>query len=345
MNELRFAAFGAGFWARFQLSAWRELAGVRCVAICDRARDKAEAMAKALDIPAAYDRPEDVFHEARPEFVDVITDAASHGEFVRMSAAHRVPAICQKPLAPTLREAEQMASACRDAGVPLLIHENWRWQAPIRAARQVLAAGAIGVPFRARIQMISGFPVFENQPALRELEQFIVSDMGTHLLDVARFLFGEARSLYCTTRRVNPEIKGEDVATVVLVTGPARTTIVCEMAYAQNPLERDCFPQTLLFVEGDRGSLELAPDYWLRVTTADGTLSRRHPPPRYAWADPSYDVVHSSMVPCLSNLLGALRSGDPTDAETHAEDNLKTLRLVFAAYESAEEDRVVAIEA
>ena len=87
------------------------------------------------------------------------------------------------------------------------------------------------------------------------------------------------------------------------------------------------------------------PDYWLRVTTAEGTFARRHPPPRYSWADPSYDVVHSSMVPCLANLLGALCAGDATAAETHAEDNLKTLRLVFAAYDSARDDRVIAIEA
>jgi predicted dehydrogenase len=345
MNELRFAAFGAGFWARFQLAAWRELPGVRCVAIHDRDRARAEALAADAGIPAVYDRADDLLREVRPDFVDVITDVHSHASLVRMAAEHGIPAICQKPMAPTLSEAEEMVSACREAGVSLLVHENWRWQAPIRVARRMLDEGRIGVSFRARIDMNSGFPVFDNQPSLKELDRFILSDMGTHILDVARFLFGEPASLYATTRRVNPDIKGEDVATVVMQAGSARTTVLCEMAYAQNPLERDCFPQTLLFVEGDRGSLEIAPDYWLRVTTTDGTHSRRHPPPRYSWADPSYDVVHSSMVPCLENLLGALRTGDPTAAETHAEDNLKTLRLVFTAYESARDNRVIAIKA
>ena len=58
--------------------------------------------------------------------------------------------------------------------------------------------------------MISGFPVFANQPFLKELEQFILTDLGSHTLDTARFLFGEAESLYCQTRRVHPDIKGED---------------------------------------------------------------------------------------------------------------------------------------
>ena len=86
-----------------------------------------------------------------------------------------------------------------------------------------------------------------------------------------------------------------------------QTTVTCNMAYAENYLEREAFPQTFIFIEGDRGSLELCENYWLKVTTKDGTLARRVPPPRYAWADPSYDVVHSSIVPCNANLLAALR--------------------------------------
>jgi hypothetical protein len=57
------------------------------------------------------------------------------------------------------------------------------------------------------------------------------------------------------------------------------------------------------------------------------------PPPRYAWADARYDVVHASGVPCNANLLRGLRGEG--SAETTAEDNLKTLRLVFAAYDAA----------
>ncbi|HZW33817.1 MAG TPA: Gfo/Idh/MocA family oxidoreductase [Isosphaeraceae bacterium] len=344
MTELRFAALGAGFWARYQLSAWGELPGVRCVALCDRDRAKAEALARDLGIPAVYDQPEALFASEQLDFVDVITGIESHGPLVLLAAEHRIPVICQKPMAPSWAEAEGLVDACRRAGIPFLIHENWRWQTPLRRVKEVLQEGRIGTAFRARINMISGFPVFVNQPSLKELERFVLADMGSHLLDVARFLFGEPRSLYARTHRVHADIRGDDEATVVLTMGEDRTTVICEMAFAENPLERDCFPQTLAFVEADRGSLELAPDFWVRVTTTEGTHSRRHPPPSYRWANPDYAVVHSSMVPCLASLLGALRSGDPTRAETHAEDNLKTLRLIFAGYESAREDRVVPIE-
>ena len=49
-KNLRFAIFGTGFWARFQLAAWRELEGVDCVALLNLMRSKAEKQAQVLDI-------------------------------------------------------------------------------------------------------------------------------------------------------------------------------------------------------------------------------------------------------------------------------------------------------
>jgi predicted dehydrogenase len=286
-----------------------------------------------------YDDPEELLRNERLDFVDVITDVDTHSRFVHMAAARRLPVICQKPMAPAYAEAERMVAACRAAGAPFFVHENWRWQTPIRQLKRLLDSGQIGRPFRARIAMVSGFPVFANQPFLRELEQFVLTDMGSHVLDVARFLFGEAQNLYCRTSRVHTDIKGEDVATVMLEMGGA--TVICELGYAENFLERDRFPETLIFVEGQRGSIELAPDLWLRITTADGTHSRRYPPPRYAWANPAYDLIHASIVLCNANILSALRGEAP--AETTGEDNLRTARLVFAAYESAASGQAVVL--
>ena len=340
MENLRFAIFGTGFWSRFQLAGWRELSGVECVALYNRTRSKAEALAQEFGVPAVYDNPEELLEREQVDFIDIITDVDTHRRFVALAAAHKKPTICQKPLASSLATAEQMVAICREQGVPLYVHENWRWQTPIRQLKRVLAEGQIGKPFRARIDMISSFPVFSNQPFLKDLKQFILTDLGSHILDVARFLFGEAESLYCQINRIHSDIQGEDVATVMMQMG-GDTTVLCQMAYAGNYLEHDRFPETYLFIEGDRGSVELGPDYWIRITTSEGTLSRRYPPPRYPWADPSYDVVQSSIVACNANLLQALRGSG--QAETTGEDNLKTVRLVFAAYDSAALNQVISI--
>lgn len=333
MKPLRFALFGAGFWARYQLAGWREVAGAECVAVYNRT----PARARALGVPAVYGDPEELLERERPDFIDVVTDAAAHPGFVRLAAARGVPVICQKPMAPTLDEAESMTRACRDSGTPFFVHENWRWQTPIRELRKELDRGRIGRPFRARIQFCSSFPVLENQPFLRELDRFILADVGSHHLDVARFLFGEAESLVCRTYRVARDIRGEDAATVML-TMASGMTVAVELSYASR-LRGERFPETFVTVEGEHGSLELSRDFMLHLTTREGTFTRRCPPPRYAWADPAYDLVHASIVPCNANLLAALR-GEGT-AETTGEDNLRTARLVFAAYESALRDDIV----
>ncbi len=339
MTPLRFALFGAGFWARYQLAAWRELPDAQCVAIYNRTKHKAEELAAAFGVPAAYDDAELLFDREQLDFIDIVTDVNTHAHFVQMASARGLPAICQKPMAANLEQAEDMVATCRQSGTPFFVHENFRWQAPMRAVKHYLDAGHIGTPFRARIDMISGFPVFKNQPVLKELEQFILTDLGSHILDLARFFFGEAESLYCQTNQIHQDIRGEDVATVVLRMNGGRTTVICEMAYAENPLEREHFPETLLFIEGDKGSLELAPGFQVRLTTDKGTELHRFPLRMYDWCDTAYAVVQSSIVDCHRNLLAALQGA--AAAETSGEDNLRTMQLVFKSYASAQRNAVV----
>src|SRR5688572_27083012 len=113
---MRFAIFGAGFWAQYQLAAWRELPDMECVAIYNRTLAKAEALAKKFAVPRTYGDPEELLRREKPDFVDIITDIDSHSALVHLAAKHKVPVICQKPLAPTLAEAEEMVAVCRKAG-------------------------------------------------------------------------------------------------------------------------------------------------------------------------------------------------------------------------------------
>jgi len=336
----RFAVIGCGFWSQFQIAAWKEIKEVELVAVNDKIREKAENIASRFNVPKVYDSAEELFQNERIDFVDIITDVSTHEKFVLLAAQYGIPVICQKPLAEDYRTAKNMVEACRKAGVPLLVHENWRWQVPIRALKRRLEEGIIGKPFRARITYANSFPVFENQPFLAELEQFILADMGTHILDVARFLFGEAKSVYCQTARVHRNIKGEDVASVAMKMDSGLHCNV-ELSYASK-IEHDRFPETYILVEGERGSIELAPDYWLRTTTDSGTHSVKIEIPKYEWADEQYRVVHASIVDTNKDLFKALCN--QKQAETTGEDNLKTLQLVFAAYQSARDNRTVEIE-
>ncbi len=333
----RFAVLGCGFWSQYQIAGWQEVGGVELVAVYNRTLPRAKEIAQRFGVPRVYDDARQLFENEKLDFVDIITNVETHEKFTLMAAEYGVPVICQKPMATDLVAAQRMIEACDKAGVPLYIHDNWRWQLPIRALKDRLDEGIIGQPFRARVTYSNSFPVFENQPFLAELDQFILTDMGVHILDVVRFLFGEVETLYCQIAKVHKNIKGEDVATLSLRMKNGMHVTV-ELSYASK-VEHDRFPETFISVEGEKGSIELAPDYWIRTTTKEGTMAKRVELPYYPWVDSRYEVVHTSIVEANRNLLAAIKGEQ--EGETIAQDNYKTLELVYTAYESAEKNAVI----
>lgn len=337
MKKLRFAVIGTGFWANYQIPAWMELDGIELVALYNRTRSKAETLAQKYKVPGVYDDVEALLENEQLDFVDIITDVDTHSVFTEMAAKKNIAVICQKPMAAGLKTAQQMVNTCKDHNVPFFIHENWRWQAPIRKLKELLNEGIIGDVFKARVTFCSAFPVFDNQPFLAELDEFILTDIGSHILDVCRFLFGEAQTLYCQTASVNPKIKGEDAANVMM---RMENGISCfaEMSYA-SILEQESFPQTYILIEGAKGSIHLMRDYQVHITTRSGTDKIKAEPKLYPWLDPAYALVHSSIVDCNRDILDDLLNNKVS--ENRGANNLETVRLVHAAYASARKNEVI----
>lgn len=339
MRELEFALIGAGFWSQYQLAAWGEVSGAKCVAVCDPSLDKAQHLAIQLGVPNAYAHVDELFDRHSLDFVDIVSTVESHAPLAALAMQRGIAAICQKPLAESVEAARALCRQSHALQVPLMVHENWRWQAPIRRLRAILDSEEFGPLVRARIDFANSFPVFDNQPALKALKQFILADIGTHILDVSRFLFGEAEELYCQTRQMRADIAGEDVATVMM-RKQSGLTVTCNMSYASR-WELDRFPQTMIAVEGTRGGVSLGTDYTICIYDDRGKHREQISLPKYDWVNPAYELVHTSMVDCHRNLLAGLRGEKP--AETTGDDNLKTLELVYAAYASAEQQGSVRI--
>ena len=342
MTALRFAVFGTGWWSNYQIPAWFEVGGVELVALYNRTVSRADKVARHYGIPHVYGDPEELFRNERLDFVDLIVGNDVHLPMVELAAKYRVPVICQKPMAPLWDACQKMVQVCKEAGVPFFIHENLRWQAPVREVKHLLDSGVIGQPYRARVQIV-GYSALEyaDQPFLKELAQLIMMDMGSHVLDTARYLFGEAQSLYCQHRRTRQDIRGEDVATVLLNMGEVICS--CEMSNATRTAWGH-YPDVNIFIEGAQGSIELSPDYWVKVATDDGVTARRIEAPCYAWMRCDQPHWHASIVSCHADLLKAIRAGDQHMAETNADDNLKTMQLIFKAYESAADNRVMMLD-
>jgi predicted dehydrogenase len=327
---LRGAVIGAGFWSNYQIAAWKEISEVELVAIYNRTIKKAEVVAQKFDIPKVYNSIEELIGKEELDFVDIITDVNTHSLFTRKAAEKGISVICQKPMASSRKEARAMISICEDNHVNLFIHENFRWQAPIRALKKALQSEVTGKPFKARVSFCSAFPVYSNQPFLKEQEHFIISDVGSHVLDICRFLFGEVKSLYCLTQQIKPDICGEDVANMLL---EMKSGVQCfvEISYA-SILEKESFPQTLALIECEKGTIHLSTDFELKIITKEEIKSEVIKPELYDWVDPAYSVVHSSIVDCNRNILNGLKG---SGCETSGYDNYKTVQLVAAAYESA----------
>ena len=328
---LKGALIGCGFFAINHLHSWRDVDGAEIIAICDSNSERLKVVGDQFDIAKRYHNANEMLAAEKLDFVDIATTAPSHRALVELAASKGIAVICQKPVAPTLQDAKAMVAACTNAKVPFMVHENFRWQSAIQKAKAILSEGEIGEIFWGRVSFRSAYDVFSGQPYLAEGQRFIVEDLGIHALDVARFLFGDALSMNARMKRVNPNIKGEDVATMMLDHSNGATSIV-DCSYASKR-EVEAFPETLLEIDGTQGSLRLDQCYKLTFTNAKGTKYVDASPPLLKWASKPWHNIQESVLNIQQHWIESLRGG--TEPQTSGRDNLKTFALVEAAYQSA----------
>jgi D-apiose dehydrogenase len=331
MTELRGALIGCGFFAVNHLHGWSDVQGAQIVAICDQSAVRLDFVGQQFGIAGRYSDARAMLAAERPDFVDIATTVSSHRSLVELAASLNIPVICQKPFAENLNDAKAMVSACAHANVPLMVHENFRWQSALMRVHAVLNAGLVGKAFWGRVSFRSAYDVFSGQPYLADGERFIVEDLGIHALDVARFLLGDVRSLSARLTRVNPKIKGEDVATMMLDHGAGVTSIV-DCSYA-SILESENFPETLIEIDGTEGSIRLSKNYHLTISTKQGSTHEDVSPPLLHWAQKPWHNIQESVLNIQQHWVKCLREN--VAPATSGADNLKTFSLVEAAYESA----------
>ncbi len=329
------ALIGCGFFAQNQMHGWAGIDGVEIVAVCDRDPARRDDTAARFGARPYADAAAMLAAETL-DFVDIATTVASHRPLVELAARAGVHVICQKPFAETMEDARAMVGAVDAAGKVLMVHENFRWQSAVRAAIDAVRGGAVGQPFFGRVSFRSGYDVFSGQPYLATDPRFIIQDLGIHVLDVARALFGDVVTLAATTRRINPAIRGEDVATMLLEHESGVTSVVdCSYATRRQP---ETFPETLLEIDGDTGTLRLDTGYRLVIQT-DGQQVRDVAPPVLPWAEQPWHNIQESVQIIQQHFVDCLREG--RQPETSGLDNLQTFALVEAAYLSAAEGRSV----
>src|SRR3569833_3126500 len=108
-------------------------------------------------------------------------------------------------------------------------------------------------------------------------------DVGVHVFDVARFLMGEIAELSCRTQRVREDIRGEDMASALLTFANGATGLV-EASYSSF-LADDPFPETMITIEGGKGSVSLERGYRVSVRSGDEVRRYVSEPGGPSWAE------------------------------------------------------------
>lgn len=334
---LRGGVIGAGFFSGNHLNAWRMVDGAEITALCDTDPDRLATMGDTFDISARYSDAAEMLEREDLDFVDIITTVPSHRALVELAIGQDVHVICQKPFAENLEDARAMVMAAEHAGKTLMVHENFRWQSAVRSVIDIVREGTIGTPFFCRAAFRSGYDVFSGQPYLAEGERFIIEDLGIHVLDIVRAVMGDVARVAAHTNRINPNIKGEDVATILLSHDNGMSSVVdCSYATQRQP---ETFPETLLEVDGDKGSLYLKAGYRLEIHTGGSVENRDLSPPLFDWAERPWHNIQESVFTIQKHFAECLKNG--AAPETSGADNLKTLTLVEAAYQSAAKGRTI----
>lgn len=343
-TRLRAALVGAGHISAQHAPAWVASPDADLVAICDVDRARAEArraQVRALGgpEPALYTDIDAMLAEVRPDCVDLATRPETHHALIARAVKASAHVLCQKPLAPTLAEAQGMADLANAAGARFMVTEMWRFLPWFRDLGRLLAAQTIGSPHYLRIvgprnPMHRERPVHPNQPYFADMPKLIVYEMYIHWIDAARYLLGDVASVYARAARVNPAIRGEDWALVVLG-HQNRATSLLESSWATPTDTPEIRREGDILVEGETGALHLDPrSLELRLIRPSGVEVLQ----RYDSLDAAFQSAFNA---CIGHFAAAVRHGQPF--ESSVADNLKTLAATLAAYESIEKGQAIMV--
>ncbi|MEM2410288.1 MAG: Gfo/Idh/MocA family oxidoreductase [Thermofilaceae archaeon] len=152
--------------------------------------------------------------------------------------------LCEKPLARNAEEARVLRDAARRAKVKTMVAFNYRFVPAVQLARQLVKSGVLGRIYHFRARYLQDWLVNPSAPLTwrlraEEAGSGPLGDLGSHIIDLARFLVGE----------------------ITAVTGVVRTFIE-ERPLAEDPSKRgrvtveDAFSATAEFENGAIGTLE-----------------------------------------------------------------------------------------
>lgn len=276
MNNLRLGLIGLGGMAPVHIEQIGRVDGAAVTSICDRDAGKVAEWGKRLHIAekGRYTDYERLIADPDVDAVISVTPNDVHYDIVRLCLRHGKPVLAEKPFTRTFAEAAALLRTYREQANPpaCMVGFSYRYVPSFRMAREMIREGKIGTVRHAAIHYFQewGVPLFGTpmnwrwDPAVTGTG--VLADLGSHMIDAARFLIGEPLEVSALLRSLIKERKTADGAVVnvdiddfaafvaVLEGGAAAVFQTSRNAYG-------CGNQLEISVYGDLGSLHMGCEY------------------------------------------------------------------------------------
>ncbi|WP_286906571.1 Gfo/Idh/MocA family protein [Clostridium sp. UBA1652] len=341
--DYKIGVIGAGFIVRnCHLVAYRK-AGFNPYAITSLNMEQSKEVAELHGIKKIYRDWRELVDDEEIEVIDIAVPPHVQLEIVKYicSKKHIKGILCQKPIAMSVEESREIVRIGKEAGIPIAVNSNMRYDQAMRALKYILDEGLIGKPVIASIDMRA---IPDWQAFLKEYKKLEIYAMGVHHIDIFRYLFGDPEKITAICR-TDPRTKYEHTDGIVQYTfkyddGMMATSLDDVWAWPEEPCKKNNYINWRVegtdgFAEGDIGWHKREPEF------AGSTLRLACKGYPNQWVEPKWETqwFPDAFVGTMSNLLCAIENG--TDPEISAEDNVKTLACVEACYKSIKEERTV----
>ncbi len=304
--------------------------------------ESARRFASQWGSPKIYESYEDVLADPDVDGVFLVSPNDAHHPQVLAAAKAGKQILCEKPLATSVADAEEMVRGCRDAGVKLGTGFHLRHNLVHRRARDLIRGGRIGqvrfasIRYAHRTAPRAGASVstpnvaeipqvaaWRQDPAITGGGAFVGT--GSHAIDILRFLTGE--ELIDVQARADADEMGEHNLVVAgrLTGGAIGTVHGGDLPF---PVNESVLSGTLGSVIC-RGSVGNIGEGSVTVITADG---------EEVWSPP----VHNVYIGECDSFVEAVRSGAEADAS--GLDGLRCQEVIQAVYESVRTNRLEPVE-
>ncbi|NMA12652.1 MAG: Gfo/Idh/MocA family oxidoreductase [Chloroflexi bacterium] len=221
MEKIRAGIIGCGKIARTHALAYQALEESELIAASDLNIANAERIGNEFNIQA-YSDVQKMIRENGLNAVSVCTPHPAHKDMIVAAAEAGAHVICEKPLAPNLKDCDEAIAACDKAGVKLAVISQRRYYPPVQRMVKAINEGKIGKPIIGTMEVLGWrSPEYYLMDGWRgkwkEEGGGVMVNQTPHQLDLLQWIMGDIDELFGYWDNFNhPTVEVEDTALAVL---------------------------------------------------------------------------------------------------------------------------------